>query len=104
LQAKWPCQAPAEWPVDTASDRQGTIIVTRGSSRAGRAGTGALFYELPYPGNAATVKIPRLSGRAVAGGCAAQVQVSGDWIGSSDKKQNMNLYSREAVHAGPWWQ
>ncbi len=58
-------------------------------------------YELPYPGNAATVKIPTIypGGRLLVV-APPSVQVSGDGLAPAGQEQNMNLYSREDVPAG----
>jgi hypothetical protein len=58
-------------------------------------------YELPYPGNAATVKIPTIypGGRLLVV-APPSVQISGEGLVPSGQEQNMNLYSREDVPAG----
>jgi hypothetical protein len=58
-------------------------------------------YELPYPGNAATVKIPTIypGGRLLVV-APPSVQISGDGLVPAGQEQNMNLYSREDVPAG----
>jgi hypothetical protein len=58
-------------------------------------------YELPYAGNAATVKIPTIypGGRLLVV-AAPSVQISGDGLAPAGQEQNMNLYSRQDVPAG----
>ncbi len=58
-------------------------------------------YELPYTGNAATVKIPTIhpGGRLLVV-AAPSVQISGDGLVSGGQEQGMNLYSRQDVPAG----
>ncbi|HEV1993226.1 MAG TPA: carboxypeptidase-like regulatory domain-containing protein [Candidatus Acidoferrum sp.] len=58
-------------------------------------------YELPYTGNAATVKIPTIhpGGRLLVV-AAPSVQISGDGLVAGGQEQGMNLYSRQDVPAG----
>ena len=58
-------------------------------------------YELPYPGNAATVKIPTIypGGRLLVV-APPSVQISGDGLTPSGQEQGMNLYGRQDVPAG----
>src|SRR4029077_12723810 len=58
-------------------------------------------YELPYPGNAATVKIPTIypGGRLIVG-APPTVQVGGQGLASGGQEQGMSLYSRDDVPAG----
>src|SRR6267378_845165 len=58
-------------------------------------------YELPYPGNAATVKIPTIypGGRLLIA-APPSVQISGDGLAAGGQEQGMNLYSRQDVPAG----
>src|SRR5215470_11671033 len=60
-----------------------------------------LSYELPYPGNAATVKIPTVYG----GGrllvvAPPSVKVTGDGLQMAGQEQGMNIYQRASVAAG----
>jgi hypothetical protein len=58
-------------------------------------------YELPYPGNAATVKIPTTyPGGQLLVVAPPSVQVSGDGLAPSGQEQGMNLYGRQDVPAG----
>jgi hypothetical protein len=58
-------------------------------------------YELPYPGNAATVKIPTIhpGGRLLVV-AAPSVQISGEGLVAGGQEQGMNLYSRQDIPAG----
>jgi hypothetical protein len=58
-------------------------------------------YELPYTGNAATVKIPTIypGGRLLVV-APPSVQISGDGLTPSGQEQGMNLYGRQDVPAG----
>jgi hypothetical protein len=57
-------------------------------------------YELPYPGNTATVKIPTVypGGRLLVV-VPPTVQVSGDGLQAGGQEQGMNLYGRENLAA-----
>src|SRR5712664_2136601 len=58
-------------------------------------------YELPYPGNAATVKIPTTyPGGQLLVVAPPSVQVSGDGLAPGGQEQGMNLYGRQDVPAG----
>jgi hypothetical protein len=58
-------------------------------------------YELPYPGNAATVKIPTIypGGRLLVV-APPSVQISGEGLVPGGQEQGMNLYGRQDVPAG----
>jgi hypothetical protein len=58
-------------------------------------------YELPYPGNAATVKIPTIypGGRLLVV-APPSVQISGEGLAPGGQEQGMNLYGRQDVPAG----
>jgi hypothetical protein len=58
-------------------------------------------YELPYAGNAATVKIPTIypGGRLLVV-APPSVQISGDGLTDRGQAQGMNLYGRDDVPAG----
>jgi hypothetical protein len=58
-------------------------------------------YELPYPGNAATVKIPTTyPGGQLLVVAPPSVRVSGDGLAPGGQEQGMNLYGRQDVPAG----
>jgi len=58
-------------------------------------------YEIPYPGNAATVKISTIypGGRLIVV-APPTVQVSGQGLAAGGQEQGMNLYGRDDVPAG----
>jgi hypothetical protein len=58
-------------------------------------------YEIPYPGNAAMVKISTIypGGRLIVV-APPTMQVSGDGLAAGGQEQGMNLYGREDVPAG----
>jgi hypothetical protein len=58
-------------------------------------------YELPYPGNAAKVKIPTIypGGRLLVV-APPSVQISGEGLAPGGQEQGMNLYGRQDVPAG----
>jgi len=58
-------------------------------------------YEVPYPGNAATVKIPTIypGGRFIVV-APATVQVSGQGLAAGGQEMGMRLYGRDDVPAG----
>jgi hypothetical protein len=58
-------------------------------------------YQLPYPGNTATVKIPTIypGGRLLVV-APPTVQISGDGLNPGGQEQGMNVYGREDVPAG----
>jgi hypothetical protein len=58
-------------------------------------------YEIPYPGNAATVKISTIypGGRLIVV-APPTMQVGGDGLAAGGQEQGMNLYGREDVPAG----
>jgi hypothetical protein len=55
-------------------------------------------YELPYPGNAATVNLPTLySGAKLLVLAAPSVQIAGDGLEPAGQEQGMSIYGREAL-------
>jgi hypothetical protein len=58
-------------------------------------------YEIPYPGNAATVKLSTIypGGRLIVV-APPTMQVSGDGLAVGGQEQGMNIYGREDVPAG----
>jgi len=83
-------------PIDKKNNRYSIAFAFRPGGNSVR-----YSYELPYPGNAATVKIPTIypGGRLLVV-APPSVQVSGDGLAPAGQEQNMNLYSREDVPAG----
>ena len=83
-------------PIDKKNNRYSIAFAFRPGGNSVR-----YSYELPYPGNAATVKIPTIypGGRLLVA-APPSVQISGDGLAPAGQEQNMNLYSREDVPAG----
>ena len=83
-------------PIDKKNNRYSIAFAFRPGGNSVR-----YSYELPYPGNGATVKIPTIypGGRLLVV-APPSVQVSGDGLAPAGQEQNMNLYSREDVPAG----
>ena len=60
-----------------------------------------LSYELPYPDNAATVKLPtHYGGARLLVVAPPSVQLSGDGLRMAGQEQGMNIYERANVDAG----
>ena len=83
-------------PIDKKNNRYSIAFAFRPGGNSVR-----YSYELPYPGNAATVKIPTIypGGRLLVV-APPSVQVSGDGLAPAGQEQNMNLYNRQEVPAG----
>src|SRR5258708_8070968 len=83
-------------PIDKKNNRYSIAFAFRPGDSSVR-----FSYELPYPGNAATVKIPTIypGGRLLVA-APPSVQVSGDGLAPGGQEQGMNLYGRQDVPAG----
>lgn len=83
-------------PIDKKNNRYSIAYAFRPGESSVR-----YSYELPYAGNAASVKIPSIypGGRLLVV-APRSVQVSGDGLTASGQEQGMNLYVREDVPAG----
>ncbi len=83
-------------PIDEKNNRYSIAFAFRPGGNSVR-----YSYELPYPGNAATVKIPTIypGGRLLVV-APPSVLISGDGLAPAGQEQNMNLYSRQDVPAG----
>jgi hypothetical protein len=83
-------------PIDKKNNRYSIAFAFRPGESSVR-----FSYELPYPGNAATVKIPTIypGGRLLVA-APPGVQVSGDGLAPGGQEQGMNLYGRQDVPAG----
>ena len=57
-------------------------------------------YELPYEGNAASVKLPTIHAGALLVVAPPTVQVNGDGLAPGGQEQGMNLYGRQDVPVG----
>jgi hypothetical protein len=83
-------------PIDKKNNRYSIAFAFRPGENSVR-----YSYEMPYPGNAATVKIPTIypGGRLLVV-APPSVQVSGDGLAAGGQEQGMNLYGRQDVPAG----
>jgi hypothetical protein len=83
-------------PIDKKKNRYSIAFAFRPGDSSVR-----FSYELPYTGNAATVKIPTIypGGRLLIA-APPSVQISGDGLAAGGQEQGMNLYSRQDVPAG----
>jgi hypothetical protein len=93
-------QGPSGMPVVQAPiDRGKNKFSVAYAFRPGENGV-RFSYELPYTGNAATVKLPTVypAARLVLV-APPTVQVTGDGLQSNGQEQGMNLYSRDGLAA-----
>src|SRR5712671_5980949 len=83
-------------PIDKKNNRYSIAFAFRPGGNSVR-----YSYELPYPGNGATVKIPTIypGGRLLVA-APPSVQISGDGLAPGGQEQGMNLYGRQDVPAG----
>jgi hypothetical protein len=83
-------------PIDKKKNRYAIAFAFRPGENSVR-----FSYELPYAGNAATVKIPTIypGGRLLVV-APPSVQISGDGLAPGGQEQGMNLYGRQDVPAG----
>ena len=83
-------------PIDKKNNRYSIAFAFRPGESSVR-----FSYELPYTGNAATVKIPTTypGGRLLVA-APPSVQISGEGLAPSGQEQGMNLYGRQDVPAG----
>jgi hypothetical protein len=83
-------------PIDKKNHRYSIAFAFRPGENSVR-----YSYELPYPGNATTVKIPTIypGGRLLVV-APPSVQISGDGLAPGGQEQGMNLYGRQDVPAG----
>jgi hypothetical protein len=82
-------------PIDKKNNRYSIAYAFRPGESSVR-----YSYELPYAGNAASVKIPSVYPGRLLIVAPPSVQVSGDGLAPSGQEQGMNLYVREDVPAG----
>jgi len=83
-------------PIDKKNNRYSIAYAFRPGDSSVR-----YSYELPYPGNAATLKIPTIyPGSRLVVVAPPSMQVSGDGFAAAGQEQGMNLYLRQAVPAG----
>jgi len=83
-------------PIDKKHNRYSIAFAFRPGANSVR-----YSYELPYPGNAAAVKIPAIyAGSRLLIAAPPSVQISGDGLAPDGQEQGMNLYGRQDVPAG----
>jgi hypothetical protein len=83
-------------PIDKKKNRYAIAFAFRPGENSVR-----FSYELPYAGNAATVKLPTIypGGRLLVV-APPSVQISGEGLAPGGQEQGMNLYGRQDVPAG----
>src|SRR5256886_596030 len=83
-------------PIDKKNNHYSIVFAFRPGDNSVR-----YSYELPYPGNTTTVKIPTIypGGRLLVV-APPSVQISGDGLAPGGQEQGMNLYGRQDVPAG----
>jgi hypothetical protein len=82
-------------PIDKKGNRYSIAFAFRPGANSVR-----YSYELPYSGNAATIKIPAIYVSRLLIAAPPSVQISGEGLTPDGQEQGMNLYSRENVPAG----
>src|SRR4030081_3071172 len=83
-------------PIDKKNHRYSIAFAFRPGENSVR-----YSYELPYPGNATTVKIPTIyPGGQLLVVAPPSVQISGDGLAPRGQEQGMNLYGLQDVPAG----
>lgn len=88
--------AVVQLPIDKKNNRYSIAFAFRPGENSVR-----YSYELPYPDNSATVKIPTIyAGSRLLVVAPPSVQVSGDGLAPGGQEQGMNLYGRQDVPAG----
>jgi hypothetical protein len=82
-------------PIDKKNNRYSIAFAFRPGDNSVR-----YSYELPYPNNAAAVKIPAVYPGRVVFVAPPGLQVTGDGLSAEGQEQGMNLYLRQDVPAG----
>ena len=83
-------------PIDKKNNRYSIAFAFRPGESSVR-----FSYELPYTGNAATVRIPTIyPGSRLLVAAPPSVQISGDGLAPGGQEQGMSLYGRQDVPAG----
>ena len=83
-------------PIDKKNSRYSIAYAFRPGDNSVR-----YSYELPYPGNSATLKIPTIyPGSRLLVVAPPSMQISGEGFAAAGQEQGMNLYLRQAVPAG----
>jgi len=82
-------------PIDKGKSRYAIAYAFRPGESVVR-----LSYELPYPNNAATVKLPTTYGGRLLVVAPPSVQLTGDGLQMAGQEQGMNIYERANVTVG----
>jgi len=83
-------------PIDKKGNRYSIAFAFRPGANSVR-----YSYALPYPGNAATIKIPAIyPGSRLLIAAPPSVQITADGLTPGGQEQGMNLYSRQNVGTG----
>ena len=82
-------------PIDKKNNRYSIAFAFRPGDNSVR-----YSYELPYPNNAASLKIPTVYPGRVVFVAPPGLQVAGDGLSAQGQEQGMNLYLRQDVLAG----
>jgi hypothetical protein len=82
-------------PIDRGKNKYSVAFAFRPGENSVR-----YSYELPYPGNAASVKLPTVyPGARLVLVAPPSVQIAGEGLQSSGQEQGMSLYSRDGLAA-----
>jgi hypothetical protein len=82
-------------PIDKGKNRYAIAFAFRPGESDVR-----MSYELPYPNNSATVKLPTTFAGRLLVVAPPQVKLSGDGLTMAGQEQGMNIYERAVVEAG----
>ena len=82
-------------PIDKKNNRYSIAYAFRPGDNSVR-----YSYDLPYPNNTATLKVPMVYPGRVLFVAPPSLQVSGDGLTAAGQEQGMNLYLRQDVAAG----
>src|SRR5690348_3076265 len=96
VQAAGPAGMPlTQLPIDKKNNRYSIAFAFRPGDNSVR-----YSYDLPYPNNAAALKVPTVYPGRVVFVAPPGLQVTGDGLAAAGQEQGMNLYLRQDVPAG----
>lgn len=96
IAASGPAGMPVtQLPIDKRNNRYSIAFAFRPGDNSVR-----YQYDLPYPNNAATLKVPTLYPGRLVFVAPPGVQVAGEGLTAAGQEQGMNLYLRQDVPAG----
>jgi len=96
VQAAGPTGMPVtQLPIDKKNNRYSIAFAFRPGDNSVR-----YSYDLPYPNNAAALKVPTVYPGRVVFVAPPGLQVTGDGLAAAGQEQGMNLYLRQDVPAG----